>query len=52
MSPTVTNIGPLRRLLPVGSRLGTLVRRVARRGGMGRDHLLTRPEHGPIRISG
>ena len=27
------NMEPLRRLLPIGSRLGTLVRRTARRGG-------------------
>ena len=40
MSSTVTNMWPLRRLLPIGSRLGTLVRRAARRGGMGHDHLL------------
>ena len=40
MSSTITNVGPLRRLLPVGSRLDTLVRRAVRRGGMGRDHLL------------
>ena len=40
MSSIVTNMGPLRRLLPIGSRLGTLVRRAARRGEMGRDHLL------------
>ena len=40
MSSTVTSMGPLRPLLPVGSRLGTLVRRAARWGGMGRDHLL------------
>ena len=40
MSSTVTNVGHIRRLLPIGSRLGTLVRRAARRGGTGRDHLL------------
>ena len=40
MSSTVTNVGPLRRLLLVGSRLGTLVRRATRQGRMGRDHLL------------
>ena len=40
MSSTVMNVGPLRRLLPVGLRLGTLVRRTVCRGGMGRDHLL------------
>ena len=40
MSSTVTNVWPLRRLLPVGSRLGILVRRTARQGEMGRDHLL------------
>ena len=40
MSSTVTNVGPLRHQLPVGSRLGTLARRAARRSGMGRDHLL------------
>ena len=42
MSSTVTNEGPLRRLLPVGLRLGTLVRRAARQGRMGRDHLLNK----------
>ena len=51
MSSTVTDVGSLSHLLPVGSRFSTLVRRVAHRGGMGRDHLLTKPEHGPIRIS-
>ena len=40
MSSTVTNVGPLRHLLPVGSRLDTLVRRAARKDGMGRDPLL------------
>ena len=40
MSSTVTNMGPLRRLLPIGSRLGTLVLHAVHRGGMGRDHLL------------
>ena len=40
MSSIVMNVGPLHHLLPVGSRLGTLVRRAARRGRMGRDHLL------------
>ena len=40
MSSTVMTVEPLRRLLPIGSRLGTLVRRAARRGRMGRDHLL------------
>ena len=44
--------GALSRLLPVGSRFSALVRRAARRRGMGRDHLLTKPEHGPIRIRG
>ena len=39
MSSTVRDVGPLRRLLPIGSRLGTLVRRAARQSGMGRDHL-------------
>ena len=39
MSSTVRDVGPLRRLLPIGSRLGTLVRRTARRSGMGHDHL-------------
>ena len=39
MSSTVTNVGPLRRLLPIGSWLGTLVRGAAHRSGMGRDHL-------------
>ena len=48
----MTDVRSLRRLLSVGSRINTLVRRAARRGGMGRDHLLTKPEHGPIRISG
>ena len=40
MSSTVANVGPLRRLVPVGSRLGSLVRRAAHRGRMGRNHLL------------
>ena len=40
MSSTVTNVGPLCRLLPIGSWLGTLMRRAARQGGTGRDHLL------------
>ena len=40
MSSTVANVGPLRHLLPVGSRLGTLARRTVRRSRMGRDHLL------------
>ena len=47
MSSTVTNVGPLRRLLPVGSRLGTLVRRAAHRDGMGRDHLLNKARARP-----
>ena len=48
MSSTVTNVRPIRHLLPVGSWFSTLVCRAARRGGMGRDHLLTKPEHGII----
>ena len=40
MSSTVTNMGLLCHLLPIGPRLGTVVRRAARRGGTGRDHLL------------
>ena len=40
MSSTVTNVGPLRRLLLVGSWLCTLARRTIRRSRMGRDHLL------------
>ena len=40
MSSIETNVGSLCRLLPVGSRLGTLVRRAARRDGMGHDPLL------------
>ena len=48
MSSTVTNVGPLRHLLPVGSRLDTLVHRAAHRGGMGRDHLLIKLERGII----
>ena len=40
MSSTVTNVGPLRHLLPVGSWLGTLACRAVRQSRMGRDHLL------------
>jgi len=42
------NVRSLRRLLPVGPRISTLVRRAARQGGMGRDNLLIMPEHGII----
>ena len=48
MSSIVTDVQSLRRPLPVGLRINTPVRRAARRGGMGRDHLLTKPEHGII----
>ena len=47
-SPTVTGVRSLCRLLPVGSRIRTLVRRADRRSGMGCDHLLTKPKHGII----
>ena len=47
MSSTVTNVGPLRHLLSVGSWLGTLVRRAVRRSGMGRDHLLNEAKAWP-----
>ena len=47
MSSTVTNVGPLCHLLHVGSWLGTLVRRAARRGRMGRDHLLNEAKAWP-----
>ena len=47
MSSTVANVGPLRHLLPVGSRLGTLARRAIRRGRMGRDHLLNKARAWP-----
>ena len=47
-SSTATDVRSLRCLLPIESRISTLVRRVARRGRMGRDHLLTKPEHGII----
>ena len=40
MSSTKMNMGPLCHLLPVESRLDTLVRRAAYRGEMGRNHLL------------
>ena len=50
MSSTVTNVGPLRCLLPEGSWLGTLVRHAICRGGMGHDNLRTTPGHD--RISG
>ena len=40
MSSTVTNVRHLRHLLPIGSWLDTLARRAARRGEIGRDHLL------------
>ena len=48
MSSTVTNVGSLRRLLPTGSWLGTLVRRAARRGRMGLGNSLTVPGHGIV----
>ena len=47
MSSIVTNVGPLRRLLPIGSRFGTLVRCAARRDGMGHDHLLNKARARP-----
>ena len=46
ISSTVTNVGPLRRLLPVGSRLGTLVHR-ARQDRMARNHLLNKARAWP-----
>ena len=48
MSPIVTNVRSLCCLLPIWPRISTLVRCVARRDGMGRDHLLIKPEHGII----
>ena len=47
-SSTVTDVRSLRRPFPVGSRINTMVRRAAHRGGIGRDHLLIKPEHGII----
>ena len=47
MSSTVTSMGPLRHLLPVGSWLSTLVRHTARWGGMGHDHLLNEAKAWP-----
>ena len=42
------DVQSLHRTLPVGLRINTLVRRAARRGGMGRDHLLIKSERGII----
>ena len=47
MSSTITNVGPLRRLLPVGSRFGTLVRHAIRWDGIGHDHLLNKARARP-----
>ena len=44
----VTDVRSLCRLLSVGSWFSTLFRRAVRRGGIGRDHLLTELEHGVI----
>ena len=38
----------LRRPLPMGLRINTPVHRTAHWGGMGRDHLLIKSEHGII----
>ena len=42
------DVRSLRRPLPVGSWINTLVHHAALQGGMGRDHLLIKPEHGII----
>ena len=42
------DVQSLRRSLPIELRINTPVRRTARRGEMGRDHLLIKPEHGII----
>ena len=47
-SSIVTDVRSLHSLLLVGSWISTLVRCADRRSGMGRDHLLTKPEHGII----
>jgi len=48
MSSTMMDMQSLHRPLPVGLRINTSVRRIARRGKMGRDHLLIKSEHGII----
>ena len=48
MSSTVTDVQSLRRPLPVVLRIDTPVHHAARWGGMGRDHLLIKPECGII----
>ena len=48
MPPTVMDVRSLHRLLPVWLRISTLVRRIARRSGMGCDNLLTMLGHGII----
>ena len=47
MSSTVTNVGPLHHLLPLGSWLDILARRATRQSGMGRDHLLNKARARP-----
>ena len=44
----MTDVQSLRRPLTVGLRIDTPVRRAARRGRMGHDHLLIKPERGII----
>ena len=44
----VMDVQSLRHPFPVGSRINSLVRCAAHRGGMGRDYLLIKPEHGII----
>ena len=48
MPSIVMNVGPLHRLLLVGSRLSTLVHCSACRGRMGHDHLLIKSKCGII----
>ena len=48
VSSTAMGMRSLCRLLPIGSQIRTLVRRTERQSRMGRDHLLTKPEHGII----
>ena len=49
ISPTVMNVQSLCCLLPIWLLINTLVRRAARRGGMGCDNSLTMPGHGIVR---
>ena len=48
MSSTMMDVQSLHCPLLVGLRIDTPVRRAARRGGMGHDHLLIKPERGII----